>query len=224
MPRCSTCSTRTAPSPSSCTSTPRVWCRRTGLHARKWPAAARRAEARSRRALCRPTLSARPVLPAGTTRADGETVGFETEGTAVYDTMCFIKNEVGCGGGAAAAAGWSELKLPTTAAARCAATSRAASLLRCVCRCTPWAWASPSASPACCCRRGRRCGQCAADRRAGQRVHCHVSSTALTRARVSSPSERTHASPATGQALYAGARDGDAAPATCAAHGAAPGD
>ena len=31
----------------------------------------------------------------GTTRADGETVGFETEGTAVYDTMCFVKNEVG---------------------------------------------------------------------------------------------------------------------------------
>lgn len=30
----------------------------------------------------------------GTTRADGETVGFETEGTAIYDTMCFIKNEV----------------------------------------------------------------------------------------------------------------------------------
>jgi hypothetical protein len=32
---------------------------------------------------------------AGTTRADGETVGFETEGTAIYDTMCFVKNEVG---------------------------------------------------------------------------------------------------------------------------------
>jgi ATP-dependent protease ClpP protease subunit len=30
----------------------------------------------------------------GTTRADGETVGFETEGTAIYDTMTFIKNEV----------------------------------------------------------------------------------------------------------------------------------
>ena len=30
---------------------------------------------------------------AGTTRADGETVGFETEGTAIYDTMCFVKNE-----------------------------------------------------------------------------------------------------------------------------------
>lgn len=30
----------------------------------------------------------------GTTRADGETVGFETEGTAIYDTMSFIKNEV----------------------------------------------------------------------------------------------------------------------------------
>ncbi|KAL4423092.1 hypothetical protein ABPG77_005897 [Micractinium sp. CCAP 211/92] len=30
----------------------------------------------------------------GTTRADGETVGFETEGTAIYDTMCFVKNEV----------------------------------------------------------------------------------------------------------------------------------
>lgn len=26
----------------------------------------------------------------GTTRADGETVGFETEGTAVYDAMCFL--------------------------------------------------------------------------------------------------------------------------------------
>jgi ATP-dependent protease ClpP protease subunit len=31
----------------------------------------------------------------GTTRADGETVGFETEGTAIFDTMSFIKNEVG---------------------------------------------------------------------------------------------------------------------------------
>ncbi|KAK9834009.1 hypothetical protein WJX81_002750 [Elliptochloris bilobata] len=30
----------------------------------------------------------------GTTRADGETVGFETEGTAIYDTMQFVKNEV----------------------------------------------------------------------------------------------------------------------------------
>lgn len=30
----------------------------------------------------------------GTTRADGETVAFETEGTAIYDTMSFIKNEV----------------------------------------------------------------------------------------------------------------------------------
>ena len=30
----------------------------------------------------------------GTTRADGETVGFETEGTAIYDTMCFVKDEV----------------------------------------------------------------------------------------------------------------------------------
>lgn len=37
-----------------------------------------------------------PLLPpAGTTRADGETVGFETEGTAIYDTMTFVKNEVG---------------------------------------------------------------------------------------------------------------------------------
>lgn len=30
----------------------------------------------------------------GTTRADGETVGFETEGTAIYDTMCHLKNPV----------------------------------------------------------------------------------------------------------------------------------
>jgi hypothetical protein len=30
----------------------------------------------------------------GTTRADGETVGFETEGTAIYDTMCYLKNPV----------------------------------------------------------------------------------------------------------------------------------
>lgn len=30
----------------------------------------------------------------GTTRADGETVGFETEGTAIYDTMCYLKNQV----------------------------------------------------------------------------------------------------------------------------------
>lgn len=45
-------------------------------------------------------LADRPLLlpgclGAGTTRADGETVGFETEGTAIYDTMCFVKNEVG---------------------------------------------------------------------------------------------------------------------------------
>lgn len=30
----------------------------------------------------------------GTTRADGETVGFETEGTAIYDTMQYLKNDV----------------------------------------------------------------------------------------------------------------------------------
>eukprot|EP00891_Asterochloris_glomerata_P004179 jgi/Astpho2/4179/Aster-05146 len=30
----------------------------------------------------------------GTSRADGETVGFETEGTAIYDTMCYVNNEV----------------------------------------------------------------------------------------------------------------------------------
>jgi ATP-dependent Clp protease protease subunit len=30
----------------------------------------------------------------GTTRADGETVGFETEGTAIYDTMQFVSNEI----------------------------------------------------------------------------------------------------------------------------------
>ncbi|CAL5219333.1 g1145 [Coccomyxa viridis] len=30
----------------------------------------------------------------GTTRADGETVGFETEGTAIYDTMRFVRNEI----------------------------------------------------------------------------------------------------------------------------------
>ena len=30
----------------------------------------------------------------GTTRADGETVGFETEGTAIYDTMRYLQNEV----------------------------------------------------------------------------------------------------------------------------------
>eukprot|EP00889_Picochlorum_renovo_P006587 jgi/Picre1/33617/NNA_001097.t1 len=30
----------------------------------------------------------------GTTRADGETVGFETEGTAIYDAMTFVKNEI----------------------------------------------------------------------------------------------------------------------------------
>jgi ATP-dependent Clp protease protease subunit len=33
-------------------------------------------------------------LPAGTTRADGQTVGFETEATAIYDTMHFIKNDI----------------------------------------------------------------------------------------------------------------------------------
>lgn len=30
----------------------------------------------------------------GTTRADGETVGFETEGTMIYDTMCYVNNEI----------------------------------------------------------------------------------------------------------------------------------
>jgi len=30
----------------------------------------------------------------GCTRADGETVGFETEGTAIYDTMQYVKNDV----------------------------------------------------------------------------------------------------------------------------------
>merc|ERR1719183_1113172 len=30
----------------------------------------------------------------GTTRADGETVGFETEGTAIYDAMSFVRNEI----------------------------------------------------------------------------------------------------------------------------------
>uniref|UniRef100_A0A061RPB7 ATP-dependent Clp protease proteolytic subunit n=1 Tax=Tetraselmis sp. GSL018 TaxID=582737 RepID=A0A061RPB7_9CHLO len=30
----------------------------------------------------------------GCTRADGETVGFETEGTSIYDTMCYVGNEI----------------------------------------------------------------------------------------------------------------------------------
>ena len=30
----------------------------------------------------------------GTTRADGETIGFETEGTAILDTMRYVKNDV----------------------------------------------------------------------------------------------------------------------------------
>lgn len=30
----------------------------------------------------------------GTSRADGETVGFETEGTAIYDTMRYVTNEM----------------------------------------------------------------------------------------------------------------------------------
>jgi ATP-dependent Clp protease protease subunit len=30
----------------------------------------------------------------GTTRADGESVGFETEGTAIFDTMSYIGNEI----------------------------------------------------------------------------------------------------------------------------------
>lgn len=42
--------------------------------------------------------SSRPVYlyinSTGTTRADGETVGFETEGTAILDTMRYLKNEV----------------------------------------------------------------------------------------------------------------------------------
>ena len=32
----------------------------------------------------------------GCTRADGEVVGFETEATAIYDTMKYIGNEVSC--------------------------------------------------------------------------------------------------------------------------------
>eukprot|EP01025_Chloroclados_australasicus_P033023 TRINITY_DN3355_c0_g1_i1.p1 TRINITY_DN3355_c0_g1~~TRINITY_DN3355_c0_g1_i1.p1 ORF type:complete len:309 (-),score=30.87 TRINITY_DN3355_c0_g1_i1:195-1088(-) len=34
------------------------------------------------------------VNSTGTTRADGETVGFETEGTAIYDTMRYVKNDI----------------------------------------------------------------------------------------------------------------------------------
>lgn len=34
------------------------------------------------------------INSSGTTRADGEVVGFETEGMAIYDTMQYIKNEV----------------------------------------------------------------------------------------------------------------------------------
>eukprot|EP01026_Neomeris_dumetosa_P035907 TRINITY_DN2888_c0_g1_i2.p1 TRINITY_DN2888_c0_g1~~TRINITY_DN2888_c0_g1_i2.p1 ORF type:complete len:305 (+),score=44.77 TRINITY_DN2888_c0_g1_i2:33-917(+) len=34
------------------------------------------------------------VNSTGTTRADGETVGFETEGTAIYDTMKYVKNDI----------------------------------------------------------------------------------------------------------------------------------
>ena len=30
----------------------------------------------------------------GTTRADGETIGFETEGTAILDTLRYVKNDV----------------------------------------------------------------------------------------------------------------------------------
>lgn len=30
----------------------------------------------------------------GTTRADGETIGFETEGTAILDTMRYVQNDV----------------------------------------------------------------------------------------------------------------------------------
>lgn len=34
------------------------------------------------------------INSSGTTRADGEVVGFETEGMAIYDTMQYIKNDV----------------------------------------------------------------------------------------------------------------------------------
>ena len=30
----------------------------------------------------------------GCTRADGETVGFETEGMAIFDTMSYVKNDI----------------------------------------------------------------------------------------------------------------------------------
>merc|ERR1712039_1062635 len=30
----------------------------------------------------------------GCTRADGERIGYDTEGSAIYDTMCYVKNEI----------------------------------------------------------------------------------------------------------------------------------
>ena len=110
---------------------------------------------------------------------------------ATYDTMCFVKNEVGtfCWwpacvaprriGSNNSAAIWASTRLdknelgwqqplparPSQRAAveqpavACPAAHPASqSLVSLVCprRCTPWAWAWPSASPACCCRRARR--------------------------------------------------------------------
>ena len=34
------------------------------------------------------------INSSGTTRVDGEVVGFETEGMAIYDTMQYVKNDV----------------------------------------------------------------------------------------------------------------------------------
>lgn len=34
------------------------------------------------------------INSSGTNKTDGQIVGLETEGTAIYDAMCFVRNEV----------------------------------------------------------------------------------------------------------------------------------
>jgi hypothetical protein len=81
-------------------------------------------------------------------------VGFETEGTAIFDTMSYIGNEVG------------HKLLECAVVPSCGWTLHVTydmqpTFWSCLCRSTQWRWASQLGSPACCCRRGPRAtGSC----------------------------------------------------------------
>lgn len=149
-----------------------------------------------------PVPCAAPVT--GTTRADGETVGFETEGTAIYDTMCFVKNEAslfwGSGGCAPGHAPQQRAGLHSGfggAPQRDAAALRACHLLPVAAQCRAVLHGASPLPPAGAHRgRGR-----------GHRPVVHAAVGGRE-----------------GQALHAGTRHRHAAPAARAAHGAAAGD